>query len=211
MLRNYLATKERTNRLMASASPEDGHATARIAPRYQFEARIAVRTQSGETREGWARDISESGLGAFVAREIALGEAVVLTFRLTESVRLILPAQVLSVDGTRYGFRFTALSAEQRADIQTAMRHHSEVGARGRSQHSNSEGQSRLSVAKRDEPVMSFAERARKIIKSGYTPKVAVELALHELESEQSSNPWVMEKARADAEEFLRKVRDGII
>lgn len=197
---------------LGSASPEDGHATARIAPRYQFEARIAVRTQSGETREGWARDISESGLGAFVAREIAVGEAVILTFRLTDSVRLILPAQAVSVDGTRYGFRFTALSAEQRSDIQSAMRHRAEIGARGRSQHSGSEDRSGPSVAKRQEPVgMSFAERACNIIKRGYTPRVAVELALHELESEHGNNPWIMEKARIDAEEFLRKVREGII
>jgi PilZ domain len=210
----HFTSGERTKQQMAlgSDSSEDRHATVRIAPRYQFEARIAIRMPSGETREGWARDISESGMGAFVAREIGVGDTVVLTFRVTDSVRLVLPAQVVSAEGTRYGFRFTALSAEQRVELQSALRRRSEIGVRGRSHHAGSERQPRLQATKRPEPVMmSFADRARKIIKRGYTPKVAVELALHELESEYGSNPWIMENARIDAEEFLRKVRDGII
>ncbi len=56
-----------------------------------------------------------------------------------------------------------------------------------------------------------FAERARVFIKRGYTPKVAVELVLHEIEVEHGSHFQVMEKARADAEDFLVKVRKGII
>jgi hypothetical protein len=56
-----------------------------------------------------------------------------------------------------------------------------------------------------------FAERARVFIKRGYTPKVAVELVLHEIEVEHGSRFQVMEKARADAEDFLVKVRKGII
>jgi hypothetical protein len=56
-----------------------------------------------------------------------------------------------------------------------------------------------------------FAERARVFIKRGYTPKVAVELVLHEIEVEHGSHFQVMEKARADAEDFLVKVRKGLI
>jgi hypothetical protein len=56
-----------------------------------------------------------------------------------------------------------------------------------------------------------FAERARTLIKRGYTPKIAADLVLHEMEFEHSSNSTMMEKARADAEDFLLKVRKGLI
>ena len=56
-----------------------------------------------------------------------------------------------------------------------------------------------------------FAERARTLIKRGYTPKIAAGLVLHEMEFEHSSNSTMMEKARADAEDFLLKVRKGLI
>jgi hypothetical protein len=57
----------------------------------------------------------------------------------------------------------------------------------------------------------AFAERARILIKRGYKPKVAVELALQETEIEHSNDPRIMEKARADAEDFLQRVRKGLI
>jgi hypothetical protein len=56
-----------------------------------------------------------------------------------------------------------------------------------------------------------FAERARMLIKRGYTPKVAVELVLQETEVEHGNDPGIMEKARADAEDFLRRARKGLI
>jgi hypothetical protein len=58
---------------------------------------------------------------------------------------------------------------------------------------------------------VSFAERARALIKRGYTPKIAAGLVLHEMEFEHSSSSTMMEKARADAEDFLLKVRKGLI
>ncbi len=57
----------------------------------------------------------------------------------------------------------------------------------------------------------TFTERARMLIKRGYTPKVAVELVLHEMEFEHRNNSRMMEKARSDAEDFLLKVRKGLI
>ena len=57
----------------------------------------------------------------------------------------------------------------------------------------------------------AFAERARVLIKRGFTPKVAVELVLHETEIEHRNNAQIMEKARADAEDFLRRARQGLI
>ena len=57
----------------------------------------------------------------------------------------------------------------------------------------------------------SVADRARVLITRGYKPKVAVELVLHELEVEYRNGPGVMAKARLDAEEFLLKIRKGLI
>lgn len=64
--------------------------------------------------------------------------------------------------------------------------------------------------ARRDDSA-SFADRARKLIKGGYKPKVAVEIVLHEMEFEQGNNPKMMQKARADAEDFLQRVGKGLI
>jgi len=57
----------------------------------------------------------------------------------------------------------------------------------------------------------AFTERARTLIKRGYRPKVAVELVLQETEIEHGNDPKFMEKARADAEDFLQRVRTGLI
>jgi len=57
----------------------------------------------------------------------------------------------------------------------------------------------------------TFAERARKLIVRGYKPKDAVELVVEETALENRNDPRIMEKARADAEDFLLKVRKGLI
>ena len=57
----------------------------------------------------------------------------------------------------------------------------------------------------------AFVERARMLIKRGYKPKVAVELALQETEIEHGHDPTVKQKARADAEDFLQRVGKGLI
>jgi hypothetical protein len=67
-----------------------------------------------------------------------------------------------------------------------------------------------MQEAKRDTN-NAFAERARTLIKRGYKPKVAVELVLQETEIEHGHDPKFMEKARADAEDFLQRVRRGLI
>ncbi len=56
-----------------------------------------------------------------------------------------------------------------------------------------------------------FADRARALIKRGYTPKIAVDLVLHELEIEYGSRSQKMDQARTDAEDFLRRVRQGLL
>jgi len=95
-------------------------AVERIVPRHQFEARFKIEMErAGEAvgTEGWARDLSESGLGAFVATELLPGERVVLRIPLPDGVELVIPARVTRNLGTQYGFQFTALSLTQRQQI----------------------------------------------------------------------------------------------
>ena len=76
------------------------------------------------------------------------------------------------------------------------------------------EAEPSFAVAKKDvKPAAdsTFADRAQALIKRGYKPKVAVELALQEIDMEFGHKPALMEKARADAEDFLRRVSKGLI
>jgi hypothetical protein len=57
----------------------------------------------------------------------------------------------------------------------------------------------------------SFSDRARKFIAHGYKPKDAVQLVLDEIMLEHRNQPSVIEKARVDAETFLRDLRQGKI
>ena len=57
----------------------------------------------------------------------------------------------------------------------------------------------------------TFAECARKLIMRGCKPKDAVELVLQEMALEHRNDPKIIEKARADAEDFLLKVRTRLI
>jgi len=79
------------------------------------------RDQRKLSLQGWVRDLSESGLRAFVAEPLMLGESVVLEFPLLNEKQVI-PAKVVRVLRTEYGFQFTALSAEQRRQIKTTIK-----------------------------------------------------------------------------------------
>jgi hypothetical protein len=57
----------------------------------------------------------------------------------------------------------------------------------------------------------TFAERASKLIKAGYKPKDAVELVTEEIILEHGHEPNAKEKARAEAEDFLYRIRKGLI
>jgi hypothetical protein len=59
--------------------------------------------------------------------------------------------------------------------------------------------------------VESFAERARKLVVRGFKPKDAADIALQEILLERRNEPGMAERARADAEDFLRRVKDGLI
>src|SRR5439155_24679828 len=54
-------------------------------------------------------------------------------------------------------------------------------------------------------------ERLRNLVMRGMKPKDAVEIMLQEVALECRRNPQIMEKARADADEFLRRIREGRI
>ena len=76
------------------------------------------------------------------------------------------------------------------------------------------EAETSLSAAKQEtkrDAGTAFADRARTLVKRGYTPKVAVDLALHETGIEHGNDPRIMERARADAEDFLQRARKGLI
>lgn len=98
---------------------------SRIAQRHRFETRFGIRLERDSRKlafEGWARDISESGLGGFVGQTLALGESVTLEIPIPGRSKLSLPAKVARRLGTQYGFRFNALTAEQRRVIQATVR-----------------------------------------------------------------------------------------
>jgi hypothetical protein len=169
--------------------------------------------------EGWARDISETGISAFVARALSVAELVILEIPLAASQLHSIPAKVARCVGTQYGFQFTALSHGQRENIRFAVRDHPEIGAYRRpagvkfGEHRR-EAETKNSTQEQEaqpEHDSAFEDRARILIKRGYTPKVAVELVLHEIEFEQGSNSRIMEKARADAENFLMRARQGLV
>lgn len=57
----------------------------------------------------------------------------------------------------------------------------------------------------------AFDARARALITRGYKPKDAVDIVLQDLALEYFNDSRRMEKARAAAENFLRRVRTGLI
>jgi len=57
----------------------------------------------------------------------------------------------------------------------------------------------------------SFTPRIRKLVSQGFKPKDAVELFLQEVALEYRNNPKTLEQAKADGEDFLRRVKAGLI
>ena len=97
----------------------------RIAPRHVFETRMQIHLQRGSTKfslQGWARNLSESGVGAFVADALMPGESVILEISLPDCGKEAIPARVVRALGTEYGFQFTALSSDQRQAIRATLK-----------------------------------------------------------------------------------------
>lgn len=57
----------------------------------------------------------------------------------------------------------------------------------------------------------SFTSRIRKLVSQGFKPKDAVELFLQEVALEYRNNPKTLAQAKADGEDFLRRVKAGLI
>ena len=57
----------------------------------------------------------------------------------------------------------------------------------------------------------SFTARIRSLVKQGFKPTDAVELFLQEVALEYRGQPKVLERARAEGEDFIRRVRAGLI
>ncbi len=57
----------------------------------------------------------------------------------------------------------------------------------------------------------SFTGRIRKLISQGFKPKDAVELFLQEAELEYRSEPKKLARARLEGEDFLRRVKAGLL
>ena len=51
----------------------------------------------------------------------------------------------------------------------------------------------------------------RKLVAQGFKPKDAVEITLQEIMFEHRDEAKIIEKARADAEDFLRRIKEGLI
>jgi hypothetical protein len=118
-------------------SDDDAGSGDRMSPRHLFETRIRIRLQRDSQRltvQGWSRDLSEGGLGAFVAQALVLGELVTLEIPLPDSDKQVIPAKVARVLGTEYGFQFTALSAEQRTRIRATLKGHPAIPYPGKPQ-----------------------------------------------------------------------------
>ena len=111
---------------MATPFSDDVTGSAnRISARHTFEAKIQIRLQRDSRKlslQGWARDLSESGLAAFVAEALMLGELVTLEIPMGDSGKQTIPARVIRALGTEHGFQFTALSVEQRRQIQATLK-----------------------------------------------------------------------------------------
>lgn len=109
---------------MALAESDKQVGVERILPRYQFEARVkieVVRERETRSMAGWARDLSESGLGAFVGAKLFRGELATVRIPLRNEIELVIPARITRNLGTEYGFQFTALSRKQREQIRSVL------------------------------------------------------------------------------------------
>jgi len=57
----------------------------------------------------------------------------------------------------------------------------------------------------------SFTARIKKMVAHGYKPKDAVELFLQEVALEFRNQPQVLAQAKSEADDFLRRLRAGLI
>jgi hypothetical protein len=56
----------------------------------------------------------------------------------------------------------------------------------------------------------SFAEKARRLILRGFKPKDAVDITLQEITLEYRNDHAKLQEAQSDADDFLRRIKDGL-
>ena len=59
--------------------------------------------------------------------------------------------------------------------------------------------------------IENFSDRARRLVTRGFKPKDAADITLQEIMLEHRNDPVICDKARLDAEDFLRRVKQGLI
>jgi len=92
----------------------------------------------------------------------------------------------------------------QDADARTA---YDRLAAAKFREHKCADHLARLAPAATD----SFSARIRRLVRQGFKPKDAVELFLQEVALEYRGQPKVLERAKVEAEDFLRRVKAGLI
>jgi hypothetical protein len=93
----------------------------RIAPRHILEARILVRLCRDHRNSAvWARNLSESGLGALVAEELEVGERVMLLVPLAPSGDEEIAARVARQVGTQ-------LASSSQLSAKSSARHQDDI------------------------------------------------------------------------------------
>jgi len=93
-----------------------------MSPRHVFETRIGTglhRDSQRLTLEGWSRNLSESGRGAFVAQALVPGKFVTLEIPLPDSDK--------QVTWRKFAHWEQALSAAQRTRIRATLKGHPSV------------------------------------------------------------------------------------
>ena len=59
--------------------------------------------------------------------------------------------------------------------------------------------------------VENFSDRARRLVTRGFKPKDAADIILQEIMLEHRNDPATSERAKFEAEDFLRRVKQGLI
>ncbi|MGH9500043.1 MAG: hypothetical protein ACRD3L_12960 [Terriglobales bacterium] len=58
--------------------------------------------------------------------------------------------------------------------------------------------------------ISGFSTRLRKLVEQGFKPKDAVEILVQEVSFETRGDEKALNRARADGEDFLRRLREGL-
>jgi hypothetical protein len=91
----------------------------RRSPRVELEMLLTATTDSGETFQGYCRNLSREGAAALVWGELKVGDQVQLTYRPlgNESEEVIVPALVRQSVGYRYGFEFAVANETELSSL----------------------------------------------------------------------------------------------